>query len=131
MGAAKSFLTNEQLGKRFTNSFELVNHAIELGKIMIRSGRPCRVPTPVQNTAYQLLLEVVAGKDSLDTTQAEAEAAASQIQVSTPKRENHYRNPILVSVKEQLAAEEEEDEEEADLAYEEGDLDIEIEGQDL
>jgi hypothetical protein len=102
-----------------------------LGKIMIRSGRPCRVPTSVQNTAYQLLLEVMAGKDSLDTTQAEEEAAASQIQVSTPKRENHYRNPILVSVKEQLEAEDEEDDDESDLAFEEGDLDIEVEGEDL
>lgn len=131
MGAAKSFLTNEQLGKRFTNSFELVNHAIELGKVMIQSGRYCRVPTNVQNTAYQLLLEVMEGKDSLETTEAEREAAFSQIQISTPKRDNSYRNPILVSVKEQLSTEEEEDVEETDLLYEEGDLDAEVEGEDL
>lgn len=56
-------LTTENLKKEFKNPFRLVNYAIDLAKDMIRSDRPCRVHTPIQNRAYQILLEIAEKKD--------------------------------------------------------------------
>ena len=36
--ALKNFLTNEELGGRFANQFQLVNHAIERAKSIISRG---------------------------------------------------------------------------------------------
>lgn len=59
-------LTTEYLKKDFNSSFELVNYAISLAKDMIISDRGCRVNTPIQNRAYQILLEIAEKKDFLD-----------------------------------------------------------------
>jgi hypothetical protein len=56
-------LTNEHLKKQFTSSFELVNYAISQAKDMIKSDRPCRVSTPINNRAFQILLEIGDNKD--------------------------------------------------------------------
>lgn len=59
----KDTLTSEHLRKAFNSSFELVNYAIEQAKDMIKSDRACRVSTPIQNRAYQILLEIGEHKD--------------------------------------------------------------------
>jgi hypothetical protein len=56
-------LTNEHLKKQFISSFELVNYAISQAKDMIKSDRPCRVSTPINNKAFQILLEIGDNKD--------------------------------------------------------------------
>lgn len=61
--AARDTLTHEKVGKKFNSSFELVNYAIKLAKNMIQTGRGCRVDTPIQNRAYQVLLEIAENKD--------------------------------------------------------------------
>jgi len=64
----KKYLTNEVLSNKYGNSFELVNHAIAVADQMLKSDRRCRVPTQVKNRAYQVLLEVVEGRDSLESS---------------------------------------------------------------
>jgi hypothetical protein len=76
--AVKRTLTNQHLSTKFTNSFELVNYAIRLAKNMIQSERPCRIPTPVQNRAFQILLEIAEGKDLFDDISALPEKKASE-----------------------------------------------------
>lgn len=59
-------LTNEKLGKKFKNQFELVAYAIRLAENMIRTGRGPRVKTDVQNLAMQILEEIYGGYDQFD-----------------------------------------------------------------
>ena len=61
----KEYLTSEHVKKRFVSSFDLVKYAIRLARNMIQSDRATRVDTPIQNKAYQLLLEISEGKDEL------------------------------------------------------------------
>jgi len=58
--------TNEQLKKRFSNNFELVNYAIDLAENMLASGRDPRVRIPIKNTAYVVLEEIAQEKDRMD-----------------------------------------------------------------
>lgn len=58
-------LTTEYLKKNAKSAFDLVNYSIELAKDMMISDRPCRVPTSIQNRAYQVLLEIGQHKDFL------------------------------------------------------------------
>lgn len=64
-------LTNEQITKESDNLFDLVNYAIELAKTLIHTGRECRVKTDVHNPAYEALLEIASGKDSLDPLESD------------------------------------------------------------
>lgn len=64
-------LTNEEITKKSKNLFDLVNYAIELAKVMIDSGRKCRVATNIHNPAYEVLLEIAAGKDSLESMEGD------------------------------------------------------------
>lgn len=66
MESIKNSLTTENLGKKFSSKFDLVNHAIVLAKNMVSLGRSCRVATTVQNPAYWVLLEISLGKDELE-----------------------------------------------------------------
>lgn len=59
-------LTNQQISKKFTNQFDLVNYAILLCENMIKSGRAPRVKVDVDNPVVQILAEIEAGKDRLD-----------------------------------------------------------------
>ncbi|MDR3625162.1 MAG: hypothetical protein P4L16_08525 [Chlamydiales bacterium] len=61
----KDCLTNEHIKLNFKSSFDLVNYAIKLAKDMIQTDRGCRVATPIQNRAYQVLLEIYEKKDFL------------------------------------------------------------------
>ncbi len=58
-------LTTEYLKKNSKSAFDLVNYSIELARDMMLSDRSCRVPTQVQNRAYQVLLEIGQHKDYL------------------------------------------------------------------
>lgn len=62
----KENFTNELFGKRFSNTFELVNYAIRLAKNMLSTGRACRIMTPIQNRAYEVLIEIKDNKDLFD-----------------------------------------------------------------
>lgn len=63
-----SHITSEFIKSKFTNQFDLVNHAIKMAENMISSGRPARVRTEVVglNTTNIILEEIVQGKDYLD-----------------------------------------------------------------
>lgn len=58
-------LTTEYLKKNAKSAFDLVNYSIALAKDMMLTDRHCRVPTHVQNRAYQILLEIGQHKDFL------------------------------------------------------------------
>ncbi|MCB1149375.1 MAG: hypothetical protein KDK48_04355 [Chlamydiia bacterium] len=59
-------LTNDSLKKKFDSQFELVNYLIKQARGMIRSGRAPRVNVDSDNTAVNVVAELVAGKDLLD-----------------------------------------------------------------
>lgn len=69
----KECLTNESIKKEFKSPFDLINYAIKLAKDMIRTDRACRVATPIQNRAYQVLLEIYEKKDFLTHYEDEEE----------------------------------------------------------
>ena len=56
-------LTNEEISKKFTNQFDLVNYAIGLATNMIRTGRDPRVKMNTENPALLILEEIAEGKD--------------------------------------------------------------------
>lgn len=64
--SSKESLTNEKLGKRFKNQFDLVNYAIKLAENMIKTGRETRFKTDVQNRALQIIGEISTNKDQFD-----------------------------------------------------------------
>lgn len=66
-------LTTEKVKKRFNSAFELVNYSIKLAQEMIHSGRGCRVDTPVNNRAFQVLLEISDNKDFLPVSSIDEE----------------------------------------------------------
>lgn len=59
-------LTTEKLRQKFKSQFELVNYSIRLAENMIKSGREPRVRMDLQNSAMQVLGEIVAGVDKID-----------------------------------------------------------------
>jgi len=90
MAEHKDMMTNEALmSDRFCSQFDLVNYAIGVAQDMVKSGRPARVQTEIQNPAYQTLQEITQGKDLLppapvleeefdgDAEQAEIESQAA------------------------------------------------------
>lgn len=54
----KKKLTNEELTKHFTNPFELVNHAIEVARHLVRSGHELSDATD-RNSATLILKKVL------------------------------------------------------------------------
>jgi hypothetical protein len=62
----KEDLTNEELGGKFGNQFDLVNYAIKLADNMIKTGRGPRVKVDIDNPVIMVLAEIEAGKDQLD-----------------------------------------------------------------
>ena len=67
-------LTNEKLGKKFTNPFDLINYAIGIAKDMMVTGRDPRVKTDIRNRAVQVLMEIEQGKEKLEEVEAAPEA---------------------------------------------------------
>lgn len=63
---AQIYFTNEMLSKKFNSNFVLVNHAIDLAKNMIKTGRDPRVKSDTQNLAMLILEEIQEGKDQFD-----------------------------------------------------------------
>jgi len=61
------YLTNEKISKRFESQFDLVNYAIKIAGDMIHAGRGPRVKTDTENTALQVLEEILQGKDRYKT----------------------------------------------------------------
>lgn len=59
-------LTTEDLKKKFTSQFELVNYAIKLAENMIKTGRGPRIKMDNQNRSLQVLAEISCGKDQFD-----------------------------------------------------------------
>lgn len=58
-----NFLTIEPLRKLFKNNFDLVNYAIKLVQQMVKSGRDSHIKTSVQNKSFQILQEILNGRD--------------------------------------------------------------------
>ena len=59
-------LTNEQLLKQVKKGpFDLINYAINLAKEHILAGRAFYTESPIDNQAFQILMEIDAGKDQL------------------------------------------------------------------
>lgn len=59
-------LTNEQLLKQVKKGpFDLINYAIGLGREHILGGRGYYTESPIHNQAFQILMEIDAGKDLL------------------------------------------------------------------
>ena len=56
-------LTNEELNKRFGNSFELVDYAINVAKREMFSGKEAQAP--VYNLPYRVLRDIAGGKEIL------------------------------------------------------------------
>lgn len=65
---AKDRITSEFIKSKFTNQFDLVNHAIKLVENMIVSGRSARVRTEVigLNPTSIILAEITENKDYLE-----------------------------------------------------------------
>lgn len=61
-----SYLTNENVAKKFKSNFELVNYAIKLAENMIHTGRDARVKADTQNRAMLIWEEINQGKDQFD-----------------------------------------------------------------
>lgn len=82
-------ITNEQIRKKFTSQFDLVNYAISLAENMIRSGREPRLKIDSQNRAMQVIAEIATGKDLFDelipaaTVEVEEEATFRTKSVDT------------------------------------------------
>jgi len=59
-------LTNEQLLKHAGKApFDLINYAIRLAREHIMAGRAFHTESPIDNQAFQILMEIDAGKDQL------------------------------------------------------------------
>jgi hypothetical protein len=58
-------LTNEELCGLFPNPFELVNHAINLAKRLIKSGHTIQSHPDMYNQASEILLVIVEQRDPL------------------------------------------------------------------
>lgn len=58
MTKSKKKLTNEELSKHFNNPFELVNHAIEVARHLVRSGHELSDATD-RNSASLVLKKVL------------------------------------------------------------------------
>ncbi|MGA8164213.1 MAG: hypothetical protein WB791_04210 [Waddliaceae bacterium] len=56
-------LTNEKVRTRFTNQFDLINHAIKLAEDLIKSGRHLREHTTTDNPALQAIEELLSHED--------------------------------------------------------------------
>jgi hypothetical protein len=63
---SRDVLTTEDLKKKFTSQFELVNYAIRLAENMIKTGRGPRIKMDNQNRSLQVLAEISCGKDQFD-----------------------------------------------------------------
>lgn len=63
---AKPQLTNEKISKKFRNQFDLVNYAIQIANEMVISGRKPRVKSETENTALNVIAEIMSDKDKLD-----------------------------------------------------------------
>lgn len=57
------WLTSQEFYRNFTSPFELVGYAIEVAKSRIASGRESTVNTDIQNISYQVLSEILNGKE--------------------------------------------------------------------
>ena len=59
-------LTNEELLKHADKGpFDLINYAIGLAREHILAGRGFYTDSPIDNQAFQILMEIDAGKDKL------------------------------------------------------------------
>ncbi len=74
----KTSLTNEEIGKKFVNNFDLVNYAIKLAENMIETGRDARVKSDIQNCAMLVLEEIREGKDYFDEVKEVDEAPGTK-----------------------------------------------------
>lgn len=90
-------LTNEEISKKFKNQFDMVNFAIKMATQKIKSGRPSRVKSDVENQVYQILEEIAAGKELLeDVIEAIEEAPPvannKMVEFSDANRKRHDSN---------------------------------------
>ena len=89
----KEKLTNERLGGKFTNQFELVNYAIKLAENMVRSGRAARIKSEIQNPAVIILEEIVAGKDHFEDIASEEIFVEEIAQFAIPMKDFEKKKP--------------------------------------
>ena len=74
-------LTNEEISKRFSNQFDLVNYAIGLASSMIQTGRSPRVKMSTENPALLILEEIAEGKDTFEETISSKESFEEEIEL--------------------------------------------------
>lgn len=90
----KENLTNERLGGKFTNQFELVNYAIKLAENMVRSGRSPRIKSDIQNPAVIILEELIQGKDHLEDIGSKEVLKVEIAQLAIPMKEFEKKKPV-------------------------------------
>lgn len=70
----KNTLTNEQLNKRFTNPFSLVNYAISLAKVRLERGDGLE-----SNPANDVLEMIASNRDQLPDLEEEEEVEEKEV----------------------------------------------------
>jgi hypothetical protein len=91
MKQMKSYLTSEELSKKFINPFDLVNYAIRLADNTLKSGRPPRVNVDTDNLAVQILEEIEAGKDKFEDIPVHEETSTEVITTVSTAEKNGFR----------------------------------------
>ncbi len=71
-------LTNESIRGKFQSNFELVNYAIGLVEVMVKTGRAPRVHIDIENPAVQVIEEILTGKDRFEIDEIEFEASEKE-----------------------------------------------------
>jgi hypothetical protein len=103
---SETHITSEFIKKKFTNQFDLVNHAIKLAENMIVSGRPSRVRTDIigLNPTNIVLEEIVQGKDYLEELLEDIDEESTGYTVTTSIVEETYATPAKKEHKEKASA---------------------------
>lgn len=84
---SREVLTNQELGSRFANPFDLVNYAIGIARHRIHSGREICHHPGIYNQAYDLILDIKEGRDLIEALEMsdEEEEDETPLSYETPK----------------------------------------------
>jgi hypothetical protein len=94
------FYTNEPLLEEYPSAFALVNHAIEIAKRRIRTGRVPDVYSENQNLAYEILDDILDHHEEEETEELVVEEAMvvaapiieeQEVRAEKPKRQEFKR----------------------------------------
>jgi hypothetical protein len=87
------FYTNEPLLEEFPSAFALVNHAIEVAKRRIRTGRVPDVYSENQNLAYEVLDDILEHQDGEEDDAEQIVQAVVEIPVIIEEEEPKAEKP--------------------------------------